>query len=223
VGVAGSAGRHVRLGLALVIGWFAVFGAVAQDIQGYPRNVDAFDRREVALLPKFCPYTQLFRTGVPGGNNQQLISAWSDRMGPVFHDMHHYCFGLMKTHRGLYLSRDANTRNFYLNDALSEFDYVIVRAPETFVMLPEIVSKKGEVLVQLGRGPLAVMEFERAIELKPDFWPPYAHLGDYYKGVGNMQKAREVLETGLARAPDAKALQRRLAELKPSPGRSSTP
>jgi tetratricopeptide (TPR) repeat protein len=185
----------------------------AQEIPGYPQNIDAFDRREVALLPQYCTYTQLFRGSVPGGSNPQMIDAWSARMGPVFNHMHHYCFGLMNTHRALYLSRDATTRSFYLNAAVREYDYVISRTTEAFVMLPEIFSKKGEALGHLGRGPLAVFEYERAIELKPDYWPPYAHLADHYKGLGDLKKAREVLEAGLTKAPDAKALQRRLAEL----------
>jgi tetratricopeptide (TPR) repeat protein len=200
-------------GAVLAAGLLAWGASPAQEIPGYPNSVGAFDPREVALLPKYCTYTQLFRSAVPGGNDAAKINAWTAYMGEIFHHMHHYCFGLMKTNRAILLSRDQTTRKYYLNDAISEFDYVIERAPRDFVLLPEIATKKAENLVRLERGPLAVLEFERAIELKPDYWPPYAYLSDYFKSAGDAKRAREYLEQGLAKVPDEKALQRRLAEL----------
>ena len=81
-----------------------------------------------------------------------------------------------------------------------------------FVLLPEILTKKGENLLRLGKSQGAV-ELGRAIELKKDYWPPYAAMSDYYKGVGDVRKAREWLEKGLAAAPGTRALTRRLEEL----------
>ena len=63
----------------------------------------------------------------------------------------------------------------------------------------------------------ALASYERAIELKRDYWPAYARLADYYKDNGQRQKAREILEDGLKAAPDTKALQRRLRELDSAP------
>ena len=208
---AGRMGRPSVVALALVL---AAIGPVrAQEIPGYPANVYEGDHREMALIPKYCMYTQLFRNSVSGGNDQQMIDAWSARMGDIFHHMHHYCAGLIKANRGLLKARDATTRRFYLNDAVSEYDYVIHRAKEDFVLLPEIVTRKAEALVRLGKGPVAVLEFERAIALKADYWPPYAYLSDYYRESGDLHKGRELLDAGLARMPDEKALQRRRAEL----------
>jgi hypothetical protein len=59
-----------------------------------------------------------------------------------------------------------------------------------------------------------VQALEQAIALKSDYWPPYAQLSDFYKANGDPGKARETLEKGLALTPDAKALNRRLVELK---------
>lgn len=192
-----------------------------QDIPGYPVNVYDGDSREMAFLPKYCIYTQAFRDTVPGGLDRAMIDAWTAQMGPIFHAMHHYCAGLIKVRRGMVLARDPTTRRFFLSDAIIEYDYVIKRAPDDFVLLPEIITKKGEILVQLGKAPSAVYQFERAIELKPDYWPPYAHLSDHYKESGDVRKAREVLDAGLAKVPDAKALQRRVAELDAPPNRST--
>ncbi|MCW5662469.1 MAG: hypothetical protein KIT35_01430 [Piscinibacter sp.] len=212
--------RAVRIGAALrhaAVLWAGLAGllpaASAQQVPGYPASVTAYDRREVAMLPKYCAHTQLFRDHVPGGNDGEQIRAYTALFGPVFNDLHHYCYGLMKVNRAILLSRDPTTRRFYLNDAVGEYDYVIQRAKPDFLLLPEILTKKGEALVHLGRGAIAVFEFERAIELKSDYWPPYARLADYHKDNGDLQKAREVLEAGLQAVPDTKALQRRLSEL----------
>ena len=184
-----------------------------QEIPGYPLNVDAYDPREVALLPRFCTFTQLFRDRVPGGNNRAEVDRWYAELGPTFHHLHHYCWGLMKTNRATLLARSGQVRQFYLGDAIKEYDYVIERSPPSFILLPEILTKRGMNLVQLKKGPVAVIDFKRAIELNPQYWPPYGHLADYYKDSGSLKEAREVLDEGLKHAPDAVGLRRRLSEL----------
>jgi len=172
------------------------------------------------MLPRFCLHTQDFREHAAGGNDPAQIERWSAFFGPTYWHLHHYCWGLMKTNRAMLLVRNVDFKRSYLADAIKEFDYVIERAPADFVLLPEILTKKGENLVRLGRGPHALLEFERAAELKPDYWPPYAQLSDYYKSSGDIAKAREQLRRGLSFAPDATALQRRLSELDRPEGRS---
>jgi len=219
--------RRVAHGAATALAALA-FGMAAaplraQDIAGYSPNVYEGDHRDMALIPKYCIYSQYFRNVVTGGSDPTMIAAWTARMGPSFHHIHHYCAGLINANRALLLARDAMTRRFYLNQAVSEYDYVIHRSADDFILMPEIVTKKGEALVKLDKGPVAVLEFERAITLKPDYWPPYANLSDYYKDSGDPKKARETLESGLAKLPDEKALQRRLAELDtPSAERKGT-
>lgn len=126
--------------------------------------------------------------------------------------MHHYCWGLMKLNRALYLARSDQARQFYFRSAIGEFDYMLEHAPEDFVLRPEILTKKGQSLIRLGRGPLAVPILERAIELKPDYWPPYVQLSEHYKESGQIAKAREVLEKALELSPGVETLQQRLAE-----------
>lgn len=191
----------------------AAAGALAQGIAGYPGTVEGFDPREVALLPRWCIYTDTFRDRIPGGQNPQMIAQWHAQMGKIFEAMHHYCYALMKTNRATLLAKDATTRLFYLQDSMREFDYVIDRAPADFILLPEILSKKGENLLRLGKGGTAVLTLERAIELNPGYWPPYAHLSDHYRESGDLKAAREWLDKGLAQAPDTKALRRRIDEL----------
>jgi tetratricopeptide (TPR) repeat protein len=199
----------LALGMILAAG----FPTYAAEVPGYPASILAYDAREVAMLPRYCPYTQAFRDHVLGGNNPDEIQRWGSIIGETFHAMHHYCWGLMKTNRGVLLARDEQSRRFYLQDAIGEFEYVIQRAPPDFVLLPEILTKKGENLIRLGQGLNGNLELLRAMELKPDYWPPYAAMSDYYKNAGDLKKAREVLEKGLSASPDAKALKDRLAKL----------
>ena len=197
--------------------------AKAANIPGYPERVEAYDPREVAQLPKYCPYTLEFRTHVPGGNNDAQIKRWSTLMGPTFNAMHHYCWGLMHTNRALYLAPTKQVREFHLGASIDEFDYVLRHATDDFVLLPEILTKKAENLIRLGRGPLALRELERAIAVKPDYWPPYATLADYFRQSGNIEEAKLVLERGLAAAPDAQALKKRLAELQKPKAKAGDP
>ena len=186
----------------------------SQGVPGYPEDVRyGFDPREVALLPHYCIYTQLFRGRVPGGDNPGEIQRWSSIMGPTFNHMHHYCWGLMKTNRAMFLVHTQQFRTYYFRESVGEFDYVIERAPPDFKLLPEILTKKGENLIRLGKGPQGVQELEKAIALKPDYWPPYAAVSDYYREIGDLAKAREWLREGLSATPDVNALKRRMAEI----------
>ena len=207
---------HVRLRFLVVASILAAFAAsskaLASDIPGYPEDVREYDQREVALLPKYCKFTQLFRDHFRA--DPEEVKRWYTIMGRPFDAMHHYCWGLMKTNRALLLAKTKHVRMYYLGSAIDEFDYVIRSSTPDFVMLPEILTKKGENLIRLGRTAQGVSELERAIRLKPDYWPPYAALSDHYKKQGDLTRAREWLDKALAVAPDAKGLQTRRAELK---------
>jgi len=180
---------------------------------GYSADVYAGDPREMAMVPRYCIYTQAFRDVVPGGNNPAEIERWNLIMGDTFHHMHHYCGGLIANNRGIFLSRNREERLSYLRHSIVEFDYVIQRASQDFKLLPDILTKKGETLIRLGQAPLGIVELQRAINLRPDYWPPYVQLSDYYKGTGDLGKAREYLEKALSYSPDAKGLKMRLMEL----------
>lgn len=170
------------------------------------------------MLPAWCRHTQEFRERVPGGNSPDEIRRWRGVFGDTYEHLHHYCWGMMKANRARLLARDQQSRRAYEADAIDEYNYVLRHATEDYFLLPEVITRKGESLLRLEQGPVAVTEFERAIALKPDYWPPYAHLSDYYRALGQRPKAIEVLERGLAAVPDAAPLTRRLKELDPRSG-----
>jgi len=198
----------------LTLGYLLVIGitAFAQDIPGYPAMRE-YDPREVAMLPRYCIHTWEFSTHVPGGNNVAEIERWTALIGPNFSAMHHYCWGLMNTNRAMLLARTNQIKRFYLASSIDEFDFVLRRVPADFMLLAEILTKKGENLIRLGRVPAGAAELQRAIQSKPDYWPPYAALSDQFKNSGDLARAREWLEKGLAAVPDARPLKRRLGEL----------
>jgi len=79
--------------------------------------------------------------------------------------------------------------------------------------LSEILTKKGENLLRLNELGVGLAQLEQAIQLKPDYWPPYVVASDYYKKQGNVAKAREWLERATKYSPDSQAVKTRIAEL----------
>jgi hypothetical protein len=184
---------------------------VGANSAGYPDDLGAMDSREVAMLPNYCIYTYSFRdAGVPGSTNEAEVARWTQIIGPMFRHLHHYCLGIMKTNRALIIATDPTAKRSYLSSAIGEFDYVINRSPADFVLLPEILMKKGENLIRLGKDREGVATLEQSIQLKPDYAPPYGILSDYYKSKGNGAKALEVAKRGLTAVPDAKGLKMRV-------------
>jgi hypothetical protein len=167
--------------------------------------------RDFPMLPAYCKDTLIFADVVPGGGKD--VEHWYAVMGPTFRHMHHYCYALVETNRATFFTRNRKDRAKYLYSSLNEMDYVIRRAPTSFILLPEILTKKGENLIRLGEVSRGTQELLRAIEVKPDYWPPYAYISDHYKEIGELAAAREWLVKGLSVSPNTKALLQRLAEL----------
>lgn len=183
-------------------------------IPGYPDNFRrAYDSREVALLPAYCKYTLSYRDNVPGGNDPAVINHMYAQYGVGFHALHHYCWAIMATNRALYLARTNELRVFYLKEAVADIDYVLANSQKDFVLLPELLTARAKNLMLLESGASAVADLLRAIEIKPDYWPPYAALSDYYKDSGDIEKARAILKQGLSLVPEAGALKKRLEAL----------
>ena len=176
--------------------------------------------REVALLPEYCKYSQAYQSLIPGGKDESKIKQWYEIMGGsyppgmgMFHHMHHYCRGLQHRNYVKWFAKSKPERDFHLGASILEFNYVIDHAEQGFKLMPEFLTMKGESLIALGKAPLAIVELQRAMQLKPDYWPPYVALSDYYNDLGNPKMAREVLEQALSFSPNAQAVKRRLVEL----------
>jgi tetratricopeptide (TPR) repeat protein len=127
--------------------------------------------------------------------------------------MHHYCQGLTYLLRLKFHVYPLREKQASWRQANKEFDYVLRNAQPDFVLRPEILTRKGEVLVNLERRPEATQAFQEAIERKANYWPAYVGLAKIYQASGDTEKAKEVIETGLTQAPEAKPLRELLVEL----------
>ena len=170
---------------------------------------------EVAQLPKYC-FSRMMR------NSNEDWKYWTAVMGPMYEHIHHYCRGMVLTNRAKNPQLSKIKREAELQYSIGEFDYVIRLAPRTFVLLPEILSKKAENLFKINQPAPATSAALVAIEVKPDYWPAYAAMSDGYKRMGDVKNARQWLEKGLAAAPDSKALSKRLSELGGGSGKAET-
>ncbi len=159
---------------------------------------------DFALLPKYCSA----RSGRPNSNPDK----WKRFIGPMYNHIHHYCSGLDKINK-TYRESHPEMRKRLLNRALGGINYVLERAQPTFILLPEIHTKKGQVLVQLKRYGDAVIEYNSAIRIKHDYVRAYVSLSDLYVKLKKRDSAIEVLQRGLKHKPKSKSLLRRLSKL----------
>ena len=90
-------------------------------------------------------------------------------------------------------------------------------APPDFVLLPEIHLRVGELLAALDRPAEAVVQFERSMALKADYWPAYLRLADLNIGLNRRQAAIDVLNRGLVHMPDEARLIDALTRLNAKP------
>lgn len=184
-------------------------------------DTDAINPASVVMLPPYCKHAHIYRSKIPGGNDPREVQRWQAVLGSAYEHIHHYCNGLLQTNTALLKAPTKVRRISLLEISIREFDYVIRNVPDDFVLLPEILTKKGVNLIRIDRGSEAVRVMQRAMELKADYWPPYAYLSDYYKDIGEQEKAKAVLKQGLSHSPASKALKSRLTELENSGGKIS--
>lgn len=157
---------------------------------------------EWAMLPLYCPHTMGFK-----GHVQPYIAKWSNAMGNGFFNMHHHCWSLIDFHRSLRIGLSNAERRNLLQRALGGFQYVINNSPEDFILLPEILTWDGRSETLLGNAKNAAKEFNRAIAIKPDYWPAYFHLAELLNRKGEKKEALEVVKRGLKYAPNTKPLR----------------
>jgi predicted Zn-dependent protease len=154
---------------------------------------------EIARLPKYCRNTMFLRE-ISGDTVpfQRRI----EEFGPTFFHMHHYCWALDEEYKGQF------------KVALGDTNYVLNNNKDpNFFLLPEIYTTKARILFRLREDKAAAKALEKAIDCKPDYVPAITRLSDYYAEIGVTAKAIEILQSGLAHAPNSTSLQQRLTEL----------
>lgn len=172
-----------------------------------------FTQDELRALPRIC-HAQKFISGalysplVPEAERKR----WASELGPSYESFHHFCWALIYLRRAsdpaLTTFRQSNNQI-----AVNNFDYVLRNSTADFVLLPEVLLRKGMTLRLLGDDGNAAAAFLDAIRLKDDYTPAYSSLVDVYMDLGDLAAAREVLERGLKKAPNSTILSSKKLEI----------
>jgi tetratricopeptide (TPR) repeat protein len=197
----------------IALGVLSMMAATAA-LAGKPDNIT---EAEMALLPRYCPDTQTFKYGDASYNTSPNAPKWVGMMGKGFWAMHHYCWALINLGRAQKPWVPPNERQAIRESALGDMHYVIENTDRDFIMLPEIYTKIGEVLLTLNHPTEAGDAFAKARSLKPNYWPPYLQWAEHLRNVGQKAAARGLVEEGLSYSPDAKPLQSLLLALDRDP------
>lgn len=203
----GIALRRLALASALM--------ATATIVTAMPDNITD---EEMALIPRYCPYTQSFgKSGFRGGPSPQA-KPWLAVMGDGFWAVHHYCWGQINLQRALRSTTTSQQRKHLLETVRADYGYAVKNAPKNFILLPEIYTRLGEVEVRLARHRDAEQSFAKARALKPDYWPAYSHWAEVLMGSGRRAEAKQLVKSGLEYSPNSRVLseQYRLLGGKPS-------
>ena len=164
---------------------------------------------EVAAIPKYCRDAQGF--GPAYGGSPETAKYWYQQLGSVMDHIHHYCRGLILINRARASMSTQRTRMY--NASIGEINYTLRYVDEQFPLLPEMLTRKGEALVNIQKYREGEEVLRRAVELKPDYWPAYARLAESYIQRKNLEAARETLKQGLTRVDEPRMLQRMLDDL----------
>lgn len=143
---------------------------------------------------------------------QARVFSRLDRSNPNSVHMHHYCDGLRFLGRAYAAMSNKQDMQYYLQESIGGFDYVLNHTQESYVMRGEVHVGKARALKLMGRNAEAAAEFGKALRYKLDSPDVYQALADHYQETGNKQKALEMATEGLRRNPNSKGLKRRYTE-----------
>lgn len=168
-----------------------------------PKNIEEW---EMTLIPAYCPDTMGFKYGDAYSNTSPKAHHWVSLMGRDFWHMHHYCWARINLNRATKSGVSPRAKKWLLENVRNDYRYVINNTQKSFIMLPEIYTRLGEVELLLGKPNKANEAFARARNQKPDYWPAYSHWAEYLLKNGQRQEALKVVTAGLAYSPDSKVL-----------------
>lgn len=177
---------------------------------------------EDAMLPRYCADAMLGPNGYGGPGQNPAAAHWIAVMGDGFWTIHHYCRALLLRMRSDKFDVPPQRRAFLRKEAVSDCDFVLKDTRPDFVLRPEILTRKGELLVQLHEYREAETAFQNATLAKQDYWPAYLGLASLYRSRGEIDRARSTVEVGLEHSPNSKSLARFLHEL-PTSSNAVTP
>ncbi len=167
------------------------------------RKPDNITEAEMAIIPPYCPYSQSWNYVSNGPETKRWVSV----LGNTFHAIHHYCWAQINLQRSFRIGLTEQERRALLISVRDDYSYVIENAKPGFVLLPEIMSRLGEVEVRLSKIREANQSFSIARKIKPDYWPAYSHWAEYLIKTGKKNEAKSLVKTGLEYSPNSRVLR----------------
>src|SRR5947209_17503796 len=104
-------------------------------------------------------------------------------------------------------------------EARTELERTVQLRPNDPIALNNLVV----VFLRLDQTSEALVCFERCIRMAPDYDRPFLNIAAIYQGQGNLQRAREILKSFLARHPDNAELAKALESLSRRPDEGTNP
>lgn len=141
-----------------------------------------------------------------------------DPKNPDWGHMHHYCDGLRFYQRAMRDRSNPAGFKFNINNATTNYNYVLTHTSPGFHMRPEVMVMKGQLLELASKTLEASQLYNEAIRLNPKFAMAYGALGNFYAKTGSKDQALKVYTEGLKRNPRNRYL---LARYKALGGRSA--
>jgi tetratricopeptide (TPR) repeat protein len=200
---------------------FGSSGAMAQSDR-LPNQPNFFTWGELALLPEYCRDTQGVLYQVHGnGQDSPRAPYWLSLMGTDFWHMHHYCYALAYMMRAEAAGVTPQQKKYLYLRAISDYNYVIKNALPSMALMPEVMYKVGELQLLMENPGAASDAFERARQLRPDYWPAYTRWADVLAGLKRHNDALALVREGLRHSPDAKELLARATKYEAAGGRAA--
>jgi tetratricopeptide (TPR) repeat protein len=167
-------------------------------------------RKDPGMLPQYC------QDRVKGIGSAEF-ARWRNTFGEIFVHIHHYCNGIYAEQKAKG-SFNRQEKERWLRSVAGEMSYVGRHCKAGCVLYPELETRWGWALAQLGQTGEAIDHFQQSIKAKPKYIPAYAKLSDAYLDIGKVDEARKVLNQGLKAKPGSRMLKRRLKELDTTSG-----
>ncbi|MGA7950735.1 MAG: tetratricopeptide repeat protein, partial [Thiobacillaceae bacterium] len=168
-------------------------------------------REELTMMPPYCTAIQGRAVGLPQPEDSPL-------RGTIPADcpaLHHYCDGLKAMVR---VDLNQKESKYWLSVAVQTFQNQVLDWEHRGLscsLRPELYTNLGSSLFRQNKASagLAVMNFNKTLELRKDFFPAYYGLSDVYLYLGKRKEALGVVEEGLKYVRNSKGLLRRFKEL----------
>ena len=199
----GSRKNTMRLGTRQRAAWLLI--CLVELLPSHPAYALSFwpTESEWITWPEYCQARYL--VSAAGSNSSysgriphSVIKSWEARIGPeVWYSLHHYCAGIVILTRAKFAT-DSRQREFLNRNALAECQYTLARTPNTHPMHAEIASRVGLVYGELNETDQALRSFDLAINSCPECAVGYQSKAMFHRARGQLDEARQTLETGNA-------------------------